>query len=243
MSLSLQQQSRCGLLRHIEIALRASHPMLTLIKEVVGAVPMAQVIEFPRLGGGASTSYDILIDQNFDRSKVAGEIARIRVGLGNLQWSDLGVMLSSCWSRMTQPLLQLKERHRLARVVELRRDRGPGAVTGDVATHIGKRNAGLFAESWNEPLVEIAHSYPGQANKKEKVDHFASLRIGEFCSLWAYSFPGGDGFADNPIYGLGEGSGGLVDRNIEQTNGVGRQNVAGARHSDIILLPPSAAKA
>jgi hypothetical protein len=53
-------------------------------------------------------------------------------------------------------------------------------VTGNVAAHVGKRNAGLFAEGRKEPLVEIAHSYSGQANKKKKVDKFASLRIGEF---------------------------------------------------------------
>ena len=116
-------------------------------------------------------------------------------------------------------------------------------MTGDVAAHIGKRNTGLFAESRNERLVQIVYSYPGEANEKEKIDQFASLRVGEFCTLRAHLFPRGDGLADNPIYRLGESSGGLVDRNIEQANGVGRQSLAGARHGDIILLPANAANA
>ena len=76
-------------------------------------------------------------------------------------------------------------------------------MTGDVAAHVGKRNTGLFAESRDERLVQIAHSNSGQANEKKKIDQFASLRVGEFCPLWAHLFPGGDGFADNPIYRLG----------------------------------------
>src|SRR5205814_10608322 len=120
--------------------------MLALLKEVVGAVAMAKIVKLPRLRCGASTSHQILIDQNFDSPKVACKIACIRVGLGDLQGSDLGIVLSGRWSRMAQPLLQLEERHRLSRVIQLRRDRRPGAVTGDVAAHIGERNASLFAE-------------------------------------------------------------------------------------------------
>ena len=116
-------------------------------------------------------------------------------------------------------------------------------MTGDVAAHIGERNTGLLAESRDKRLVQIGHSYPGKANEKEKIDQFASLRVWEFFTLWTDLFPRGDGFADNAIYRLGEGGGGLVDRNVEQTNGVGRQSLASARHSDIILLPPNAAKA
>jgi hypothetical protein len=93
MRLALQQQGRRGLLRHIEIALRAGHAMLALLKKVVGAVPVAEIVELPRLGGGTSASNHVLIDQNLDGAKVAGEISGIRMGLGHLQWCDLGVVL------------------------------------------------------------------------------------------------------------------------------------------------------
>src|SRR5580698_4467521 len=108
-----------------------------------------------------------------------------------------------------QPLLQLEECHRLPRVVELRCHSGAGAVTGDVAAHVGKRNTGFLAQSWDERLVQIGHTYSGEANEEEKIDQFSSLRIGEFYTLRTHLFPGGDGFADNPIYRLGEGGAGL----------------------------------
>jgi hypothetical protein len=48
--------------------------------------------------------------------------------LDYLQRSDLRVMLSCCWTRVSQPLLPLEKRHRLSRVVELGGDRGSSAV-------------------------------------------------------------------------------------------------------------------
>ena len=95
-------------------------------------------------------------------------------------------------------------------------------MAGDVAAHIGERDTGLLAESRNQRLVEIVYPYPGKTNEKEKIDQFASLRVGEFCTLWTHLFPRGDGLSDNPIYRLGESSSGLVDRNIEQANGIRR---------------------
>lgn len=72
--------------------------MLALLKEVVGAIAVAEVVELPRFGCGASAADQILIDQDFDGAKVAGEIARIGIGLGELQRRDFRVMLSCCWS-------------------------------------------------------------------------------------------------------------------------------------------------
>src|SRR5580658_6525719 len=103
-------------------------------------------------------------------------------------------------------------------------------MTGDVAAHIGERNTGLLTESRDERFVQIGHPYPGKPDEEEKIDQFAGLWVWEFCTLWTDLFPRGDGFADNAIYRLGEGGGGLVDRNVEQTNGVGRQSLASARH-------------
>src|SRR3984957_4936177 len=185
--------------------------MLALLKEIIGAVSVAEVIELPRLSRGAPTSHRVLIDQNLDCTKVAGEVTSICIRLGNLQRRDLRVVLSSCWSRVPQPLLQLKKRHRVPSVVELGRDGRPGAVAGDVAAHICKRDTGFFTESRDERLVEIVYSYPGEANEEEKLYQFASFRVGEFCTLWTHLFPGSDGLSDNPIYRLGESSSGLVD--------------------------------
>ena len=117
---------------------------------------------------------------------------------------------------MAQPLLQLKKRHGFSRVVKLGSDSRAGSLTGDVAAHIGERNTGLLTESRDERLVQLGYFYPGKANEKEKIDQFASLEVGESYALWTHLLPCGDGLADNTIYGLGEGSGGLVE-GIHQT--------------------------
>ncbi len=86
--------------------------------------------------------------------------------------------------------------------------------------YIGKRHTGLFTEGRDQRFVEIVYSYPGEAN--ERIDEFSGLRVGEFYALWTVPVPSSDGLTNNPIYRLGGSSGGLVDRNIEQANGVGR---------------------
>ena len=52
MRLAFQQQGCRRLLRHIEIALGASQAMLALIKEVVGAIAVAEIIELARFSSG-----------------------------------------------------------------------------------------------------------------------------------------------------------------------------------------------
>jgi hypothetical protein len=84
MRLTLQQQGRRGLLRHVEIALRARHAMLALFKEIVGAVPVSKIVKLPWLSRSAPASHHVLIDQNLDSPKVACEVACIGVGLGDL---------------------------------------------------------------------------------------------------------------------------------------------------------------
>ena len=58
--------------------------MLALLKEVVGAITVAEIVKLPRLGCGASAAHHVLIDENFNGPEVAGKIACIRVGLGYL---------------------------------------------------------------------------------------------------------------------------------------------------------------
>jgi hypothetical protein len=58
--------------------------MLALLKEVVGAITMAEIVKLPRLGCGVSAAHHVLLDEDFNRAEVAGKIACIRVGLGYL---------------------------------------------------------------------------------------------------------------------------------------------------------------
>src|ERR1700676_3975521 len=67
--------------------------------ESFGAVPVAEIIEIPALAYGATASHYVLIDQNFDGAKATGEIPCNCIGLGDLQRSDLRIMLSGDWHR------------------------------------------------------------------------------------------------------------------------------------------------
>ena len=58
--------------------------MLALVKEVVGAIAVAEVIKLPRLSRSEPASDHVLINQNLNGPKVAGEVACIGIGLGDL---------------------------------------------------------------------------------------------------------------------------------------------------------------
>jgi hypothetical protein len=51
-----------AMLRPIENALGARHPVRTVIEEIVGAVPVAQIVEAPRLSGRHAAVDGVLID-------------------------------------------------------------------------------------------------------------------------------------------------------------------------------------
>jgi hypothetical protein len=102
--------------------------------------------------------------------------------------------------RWAQPLLQLKERHRLSCVAELRCDSGTGPVTSDVAPPTGERHPGLFTKGRNQRLVEMVYSDLGEANEKEKIDEFSGLRVGELHTLRAYLLPRRNSLSVTPYF-------------------------------------------
>jgi hypothetical protein len=58
--------------------------MLVLVKEVVGAIAVAKIVELPRLGCCEPAANHILIDEDFNGTEVASKIARIGIGLCSL---------------------------------------------------------------------------------------------------------------------------------------------------------------
>ena len=59
--------------------------MLALVKEVVGAISVAKIVELPRLGRCEPAGNHILIDEDFNGTEVASKIARIGIGLPQVQ--------------------------------------------------------------------------------------------------------------------------------------------------------------
>ena len=68
--------------------------MRTLLEEVIGAIAMPKVIELPRLRRINTCTHGVLVDQDFDGAEIPGEVTRIGIRLGGLQWSDLRIVLS-----------------------------------------------------------------------------------------------------------------------------------------------------
>jgi adenine-specific DNA-methyltransferase len=83
-------------------------------------------------------------------------------------------------------------------------------VCRDVASNVGERNASLPAQRGNYGPVEIVLANCRVADQKEEGNDLASLPIGELVALRAHLLPCGDGFPNEPVYGLGECRSGLV---------------------------------
>jgi len=73
----------------------------------------------------------------------------------------------------------------------------------------GRGTPAFLQRAGNQRLVETVFSYLGEANEKEKIDELRGFRVRVLHALRAYLFPRRDGLTDNPIYRLGESSGGL----------------------------------
>ena len=78
---------------HVERALRTGHAVRALVKEVISAVAVAQIVEFPRYLGTDSGSHLFLIDENFDCSQISTKVPSIRMRFHQLRWHDLRISL------------------------------------------------------------------------------------------------------------------------------------------------------
>src|SRR5579859_4927140 len=129
--------------------------MRALIEEVIRAVAVPEIVELPRLVGGTTIPHQFLIDKHFNGTKVPCEVARIRIGLGELRRRDLCIVLCRRWSGMPEPLLQFKQSHGLFGIEELRRNRGARTMASDVAPNVGRGYAGLCAKHRDQNLIQV----------------------------------------------------------------------------------------
>src|SRR2546423_314777 len=97
----------------IKRAFRTCHPVRALVEEVICTVAVSKIIELPRLGGGSAIPNRFLVNEHFDRSQIASEIAGVCIRLGELGRSSFYIMLSRFWRAVAQPLLEFKQSHRL----------------------------------------------------------------------------------------------------------------------------------
>src|ERR1700692_367246 len=139
----------------VEAALRTRHPVRTLVEEIVCAIAMSEIVELPGLVGGSSAAHDFLVHKHFNGTKVAREVPSVSVRLSQFRWSDLGVMLRRSRRAVAEPFLEFKQRHRLFGVEQLRGNRRPSAMAGDVAAHICSRYPRLPAGCGNQNSVHI----------------------------------------------------------------------------------------
>src|SRR3974390_355754 len=82
--LALEKKCSRRLLRQVERALRTSHPVGTLIKEIVCAISGTQIVILPRCVVGESPANGFLVDKHLNRAKVAFKIPSGIVGFHKL---------------------------------------------------------------------------------------------------------------------------------------------------------------
>lgn len=67
----------------VEVAANASHAVLALFEERVGAVAVSEVVVLPGLAGCSSAGGDrVAVDEDLDGAYVAGEVPGVLICLG-----------------------------------------------------------------------------------------------------------------------------------------------------------------
>lgn len=82
--------------------------MRALVEEIVGAVAVAEIVEFPRFLSRFSIQDNIPIDENVDGADIACKISGIAEGLRHLRGADVQVMLGGVGPFVAQPPLKFK---------------------------------------------------------------------------------------------------------------------------------------
>src|SRR6516164_2087876 len=126
-------------------------------------------------------------------------------------------MLGCSWCSVAQPLLQFKERHRLLRVKELRRNGRAGSMACNVAANILSWDAGLAAQRGDDVLIEVLGPEPLPPIAKQQINTFSRLSIQAFRLRGTLLFAGSDRLTDISVHWLRKRGCCLVHRNIEKT--------------------------
>src|SRR5690606_22496449 len=216
----------------VEVTAGAGHAVRTLVEEFVGAQAVAEVIEPPRLPGGRLLDR-VLVDEHLDRPHVALEVTRVGVGLRELRRRDRHIVLRRGGRAVPEPCLQLEERHRLARVEELARDRCARPVARDGATGVLRGDLRHPAEDGDDRLVDQLSPPSPRPVHEQEVHALAGLAIDAPRLRGTDRLPRLDGLADLLIGGLGVVGLGLVHGDVDEADAILRRRRGG-------LLPPHA---
>ena len=115
-------------------------------------------------------------------------------------------------------------------------------MAGDVAADIGGRHAGLGAQRRDDRAVDVGLADRVRADGEQQVDVLAGLAVQPRGLGGPQGPPRFDGLPDDRVEGLGECGGGLVDRYVEQADGVGGEDLARVtRDGQPVVLPADAA--
>src|SRR5260370_28545980 len=121
-------------------------------------------------------------------------------------------------------------------------ERARWPVAGDVAAEGGGRDPGFGAQRRDDRAVDVSLADRVRAYGEQQVDVLAGLAVQPRGLGGPQGLPGFDGLADDRVDGLGERGAGLVDRYVEQADGVGGEDLAGGtQDGQPVVLPAGAA--
>src|SRR6266498_3494672 len=131
--------------------------MWALLKKVIGAVTMSEIVELPRLSRSRRSALDgLLINENCNVAQVSLEVFRIRIRFRQLRRCRFDVVFGRGEMAMSEPLLQIPDRHRFPGVIELRGDSRSGAVARDRPLRISFRHTSLTTQHRDQPRIEMS---------------------------------------------------------------------------------------
>jgi|SRR5579862_6731046 len=94
--------------RRIKAAFGTSHSVRALVEEIVSAVTVAKIVEFPRFLSRLSVQNSLSIDENVNRADIACKISGVAEGLRHFRGADVQVMLGGVGPFVAQPALEFK---------------------------------------------------------------------------------------------------------------------------------------
>src|SRR5882672_3201537 len=205
--------------------------MWALLKKVIGAVTMSEIVEFPRLSRSRRSALDgLLINEQCNVAQVPLEVFRIRIRFRQLRRCRFDVVFGRGEMTMSEPLLQIPDRHWFSGVIELRGDGRSGAVARDGPLRISFRHTSLTTQHRDQPRIEMGCPNSLPSVGEQAVECFSRRVVNCRRLLGADLLSGKDRLTHCSINRFNEICAGLICRHFQPADSICGQHGIGVGH-------------
>lgn len=150
--------------------------MRTLVKKLIRAQPVAQIVVTPWFIWIPVVD-SLPINQYLHHSQVPLKVLRFGVSSCQLRRRERDIVLRADWRAMAKPRLQFEQRHRFPGIEELARDSRPRPVAADPAACICRWNASLTTKQRNQMPVQVVMRNPPRTIREQELNLLARLDV------------------------------------------------------------------